>query len=539
MSPEGAPFDVDRVSSVGELLRARASERPDQDFLWCDAERWTYAEADRRTDALAAGLVDIGIAPDDRVAVISSNRPEMLELFFALAKIGAIQVPLNVFLKGDFLRYQLQDSQASTVVADGAGLAAVNAVVADLPELKRIVVLDDVADATSPVELIPYARARESGTTPPRPDLNQSSLMAIMYTSGTTGMPKGCMLPHGWYINSPKSSKHMMGYGPGDVLSTALPLFHAWAQGMVMGALYNGLRAVIETTFSPATVVERWRETGATVYAGVGMMGMAMLAMPESAADRDHSVRCTLMLPFASEEQKRFEDRFGLTMLSQMYGQTEGGAICFSALSEDRKPGTIGRASPYYDLRLVDGDDRDVPVGEVGEIVIRPKEPYGMYLGYWRKPDATIEAWRNLWHHTGDQGRMDADGFITFVDRKKDAIRRRGENISSVEVEFAIQQHPKIAEVAVHAVPSEISEDDIKACIVLAAGAETGPEELFAFFKETLPYFAVPRYVEIVPELPRNATLRVMKHLLRARGVTPETWDLQTLGLSIPRNERR
>jgi crotonobetaine/carnitine-CoA ligase len=532
MAIEGS---IDRMQSVAELLHARTTEHPDRDFLWCDDERWSYAETDRRTDAVAAGLAEAGVDQGDRVAVISSNRPEMLELFFALAKLGAIHVPLNVFLKGDFLRYQLQDSQASTLVADAAGLQAVYAVIEDLPELKRIVVLDESDGA----DVIPYARIRASSAPVPQPDLTQASLMAIMYTSGTTGMPKGCMLPHGWYLNTPKSSKHMMGYGPGDVLETALPLFHAWAQGMVMGALYNGLRAVIETAFSPATVVQRWKETGATVYAGVGMMGMAMLAMPESEADRDHTVRCTLMLPFAPAEQATFEKRFGLTMLSQMYGQTEGGAIAFSALSDERKPGTIGKASPFYDLRLVDDDDREVAAGEVGEIAIRPREPFGMYLGYWRKPDATIEAWRNLWHHTGDQGRMDEDGFITFVDRKKDAIRRRGENVSSVEVEIAIQQHPKVAEVAVHAIPSEISEDDIKACIVVVAGEAPTPEELFAFFKANLPYFAVPRYVEIVPELPRNATLRVMKHLLRARGLTPETWDLEKMGLTVARADRR
>src|SRR5947207_4957438 len=259
---------IDRMESVGERLRARAAAHPDRDFLWCDDQRWTYAETDRRTDAVAAGLAEAGVEHGDRVAVISSNRPEMLELFFALAKLGAIHVPLNVFLKGDFLRYQLQDSQASTLVADAAGLQAVNAVIDDLPELKRIVVLDD-ADG----DAIPYARLRTSRAPVPQPELTQASLMAIMYTSGTTGMPKGCMLPHGWYLNTPKSSKHMMGYGDGDVLETALPLFHAWAQGMVMGALYNGLRAVIETQFSPATVVQRWKETGATVYAGVGMMG--------------------------------------------------------------------------------------------------------------------------------------------------------------------------------------------------------------------------------------------------------------------------
>jgi crotonobetaine/carnitine-CoA ligase len=331
----------------------------------------------------------------------------------------------------------------------------------------------------------------------------------------------------------------MMGYGDGDVLSTALPLFHAWAQGMVMGALYNGIRAVVDPVFSPQTVVDRWRETGATVYAGVGMMGMAMLATTESPSDREHEVRCTLMLPFAPDDQRRFEDRFGLTMLSQMYGQTECGAICYAGLDSERVPGTIGKPSPLYELRLVDDQDADVPEGVSGEIAVRPREPFAMYLGYWRKPEATTQAWRNLWHHTGDLAQRGADGTITFVDRKKDALRRRGENVSSVQLEVAILAHPKIAEVAVHGVPSPLTEDDIKACLVLVPGQSVSPEELFGFFQDSLPYFAVPRYVEIVPELPRNATLRVMKHLLRDRGVTPGTWDLDALGFVIEKERRR
>src|SRR5438132_9707517 len=204
--PMAFEASIDRMQSVAELLRARAAAHPDRDFLWCDAERWTYAETDRRTDAVAAGLAETGVAAGDRVAVISSNRPEMLELFFALAKLGAIHVPLNVFLKGDFLRYQLQDSQASTLVADAAGLQAVNAVLDDVPELKRIVLLDDNGGGA-----IPYARVRASRAPVPQAELARASLMAIMYTSGTTGMPKGCMLPHRRFLNTPKSSKPQMG----------------------------------------------------------------------------------------------------------------------------------------------------------------------------------------------------------------------------------------------------------------------------------------------------------------------------------------
>lgn len=527
------------MRSVGDMLRDRAKMHPDKPFLRCGEDRLSYAEADARTDAVAAGLAEAGVAPGDRVAVISSNRTEMLELFFALAKLGAVNVPLNVFLKGDFLLYQLEDSESSTLIGDAPGLASASPVLEELPALKRIVALDDPGDAPRGVEVVPYAPIRSSGAPTPEVTVEASTLASIMYTSGTTGMPKGCMLPHGWYLATPGSSKHMMQYGDGDVLCTALPLFHAWAQGMVMGALYNGLLAVVDPFFSPATVVERWRETGATVYSGVGMMGMAMLGMPESGSDTDHSLRCTLMLPFAPEDQRRFEDRYGVTMLSQMYGQTEGGAIAYSALGDERKPGTIGRPAPSYDLRLVEDQDADVPPGEPGEIVIRPRQPFGMYLGYWRKPEETITAWRNLWHHTGDLARADADGFLTFVDRKKDALRRRGENVSSVQLEIAITAHPAIAEAAVHGVPSPLTEDDIKACIVFAPGAQVTPEELFAFFKDHLPYFAIPRYVEVLGELPRNATLRVMKHLLRARGVTEGTWDLDALGLTVGRDERR
>jgi len=189
---------------------------------------------------------------------------------------------------------------------------------------------------------------------------------------------------------------------------------------------------------------------------------------------------------------------------------------------------------------MVDDDDVEVPTGAVGEIVVRPLEPDCLFCGYWGRDEETLHTFRNLWHHTGDYGRMDADGFVTFVDRKKDALRRRGENVSSMELEAAILAHPRIAEVAVHAVESAATEDDIKACVVPQGGqAELTPDELFGFCSEQLPYFAVPRYVELMPELPKNALGRVLKHELRARGVTPATWDFDKLGLTVGRDRRR
>ena len=511
---------------------------PDQGYLGSSDTLLSYADMDERSDRVAAGLAEKGVGPGDRVAVISSNRLEMLELFFACAKAGAAMVPLNVFLKGDFLRYQLEDSQAQTLVVDEPGFESAEPLLHLLPDLKRIVTLDTPADTAG--EVIRYESLRLSTAPVPEPDLDPASLMSILYTSGTTGMPKGCMLPHGWYMNGARVSSEMVEYRTDDVLFTALPLFHAWAQGIVMGALVHHLTAWVDPIFSVTRLLDRFLETDASVFTGVGAMGMAMMGAPPMDNDRKHRLRVALMIPFTPEQQEAFLERFGATVLSQLYGQTECGAITYARLSERRNLGSIGRPAPYFEVRLHDDDDREVPTGEIGEIVVRPRVANALYLGYWRKPEATVDAWRNLWHHTGDYGRADADGFITFVDRKKDALRRRGENVSSQELERAIAGHPKLAEAAVHAIPSPMTEDDIKACIVLAnADDPVTPDELFDFFKQVLPYFAIPRYVEFLPELPKNATLRVMKHLLRERGVTDNTWDLEAMGFEVSRDERR
>jgi crotonobetaine/carnitine-CoA ligase len=524
---------------IGDVLRERAREHPEHPYLWSGDEQVTYGEMDARSDRVAAGLAALGVGPGDRVAIISSNRMEMIDVFFAVAKLGAVQVPLNAFLKGEFLKYQLEDSQAQTLLVDGPGLQALTAVLEDLPSLRRLVVLEEPQEQPAGLDVIAYEGLRSSNAALPSAEVHPSSLMSILYTSGTTGMPKGCMLPHGWYLNGATVSSEMVEYGPDDVPFTALPLFHAWAQGTVIGAMVHHLRGVVDPVFSISNLLERFIETGATVFMGVGMMGLAMLSAPPSDRDGQHKLRVALMFPFTPEQQDAFEQRFGARVMAQLYGQTETGAIAYSRISEPRNLSSLGRPAPYFDVKLFDDEDGEVPVGQIGEIVVRPKVPNAIYQGYWRNPQATNETWRNLWHHTGDYGRADADGFITFVDRKKDALRRRGENVSSIEVEKAIVAHPKIAEAAVHAVPSEMSEDDIKACLVLDAGQTVEPTELFAFFKEHLPYFAIPRYVEILPELPKNATLRVMKHILRERGVTEETWDFDLLGLSVGASERR
>lgn len=526
--------------TIPGMLRARAADRGEHLFVSVGDYRATYAEMNRVTDAVAAGFFDCGVEHGERVAILSVNRPEILELYFGLAKIGAVQVPLNAFLKGEFLRYQLADSQASTLVVDSSGYAAVVDLVSQLPDLKRIVLLDGDGSGSAPVELVPYRHIRESSATPPETPVVAADVMSIVYTSGTTGFPKGCVLTHGYYLRVGRVGVQTYELGADDVMISALPLFHAAARMLMVAAtLTVGATAVVEEEFHGTTFLDHAAEAGATVVLGVAAMFAVLLMQPPSGRDRRHRLRLAVWTPASIDLATRFHERFGVEVNSQLYGQTECAGVTYSPASQPRNAASAGRAAPDLEVRVVDDEDREVPAGEVGEIVFRPREPHAMFREYWQKPAETLLAFRTLWYHTGDFGRRDTDGFFYFVDRKKDAMRRRGENVSSMELETAIAAHPKIAEAAAHAVPSALTEDDIKACLVLKPGETVEPEEVFAFFHEKLPYFAVPRYVEVLEALPKNAVHRVMKHVLRERGITSDTWDFEALDLTIARTERR
>jgi crotonobetaine/carnitine-CoA ligase len=529
--------------AVGEVLRRRAAGAPDAEFVQVGGGSWqTYGALDEQSDRLAAGLAQVGVARGDNVAVVLPNRLEYVQQFFALAKLGAVQVPLNTFLRGEFLHYQIEDSESSTIITDTAGLAAVLPLLPRLSRLKRIVLVDPPrAEQPAGVDLHGFddlLACDGGGFSAPVP--RGADLCTILYTSGTTGMPKGCMISHGYYAAMAGAFTEAGWLAEGDRLHTAVKLFHTFGQVVSLsGALAAGASVSFEEEFRASTFLARAREERANVLYGVGAMGAALLAQPPGPGEREHDVRMALWVAMPAHMQEAFEKRYGIRVTAEIFGQTESIVVSISPVGEKRKPGTAGRPSPYFDVRIVDDDDQELPVGEVGEIVVRPKRPNGMFSGYWRKPEATVEVSRNLWHHTGDFGRLDDEGYLSFVDRKRDAVRRRGENVSSFEVEQALMAHPGIAAVAVHAVPSALTEDDIKACIVPAEGAALEPAELFGFFKEQLPYFAIPRYVQLVTELPVNVMGRMQKFKLREIGITADTWDLEALGLVVQRTERR
>ncbi len=345
------------------------------------------------------------------------------------------------------------------------------------------------------------------------------------------------MLPHGYYRRVARGAGRVMGLTDRDVVSSPLPLYHFGGQGLLLSVLVNRCSFVAEPEFRVTGQLERLIQTKTTVFAGVGAMGEALLRTAPSALDQAHALRLVYVVPFSPDQHRRFSERFGVDVTSSLYGQTECVPITSTPLDGDRRLGTTGTVPDDLDVRLIDGDGNEVAAGEVGEIVARPKAPFAMFTGYWGADPATYPS-ADHWHTTGDLGRFD-DGYLVFVDRKKDAIRRRGENVSSAEVEGALAANSGIAEVAVFGVPSELTEDDIMAVCVPLPGVELTPEIVFRLCVERLPYFAVPRYVEIADELPKNAVNRVMKHQLRDRGVTERTADLQALGLTVDRAARR
>jgi carnitine-CoA ligase len=531
--------------AVGDLLASWAARRPDRLCCAMDDREYTFAEMDGMADRVHAGFAAIGARSGDRVATLAPNRIELLELFHGLARAGVVQVPLNAYLKGTFLRHQLGQSRSRVLVVDRQGRAAIEPLLAELPDLETIVHLDEPDRelvARSGRREIRYAEVTPVGEHRAAADVSAGDTLAIIYTSGTTGLPKGCVLSHGYYCRCGELNAAALELTDEDVLFASLPLFHGGGLLIVlMGALYRGVPARFESSFSASAFFGRASATGATVAIGVGAMGAALLACQPGTADRQHRLRTMMVAPMAPEAQNRFRDRFGIEPWTEVFGQTECMPITMTPLSSpSRDPAGCGLPAPDLDVALLDDAGDPVPDGAVGEICVRPVDDhYAMFDGYWT-PDGRVTApLVDGWNHTGDSGRRLPSGSIAFVDRKKDSIRRRGENVSSVELEAAINAHPDVVECAVHAVPSDMADDDIKACLVLAEGAGFDAVEFFAFARAALPYFAIPRYVEVVAQLPRNAVGRVMKHVLREAPHTVATVDLQALGLTVARTDRR
>jgi crotonobetaine/carnitine-CoA ligase len=504
-----------REQTLPVMLERAAERHGARPLLRFGDAVWNYAEVLDGTARLAGALANAGIAAGDRVVVVSENRPEVLRLWLACGWLGAVLVPVNTALRGDGLHHALASARPRAVALESA-------------------LRERIAEAGFDTTWVLDEGGLPTGSGPlASHPVGPGDTCAILYTSGTTGPAKGVLCPHGqWYWWAVKTGE-VLSIGRDSVLYTNLPLFHTNALNAFCQALVAGATYVLGPRFSASAFWQRLAGAGATVTYLLGTMVSILLRQPEGEHDRTHAVRVALAPATPPELHGPFRERFGVTLIDA-WGSTETNIVIANTLA-DLRPGTLGRVLEGFEARVADAHDGEVPDGEPGELLVRHREPWAFASGYDGLPEATAAAWRNLWFHTGDRVVRDPDGRFRFVDRLKDVIRRRGENISSFEVEQALLGHPDVAAAAVVPVPSELAEEEVLACVVVREGAEFDPLELIRFCEPRLPYFALPRYVDVLPELPATASGKVEKYVLRERGVTASTWDRERAGYAVRR----
>ncbi|MES2044232.1 MAG: AMP-binding protein [Pseudomonadota bacterium] len=515
---------------VRYLVDRWATERPDKTHvIFEDGEEWSYAELRRRVVDKAAGLQQLGVRQGDFVAAWLPSGRDALIAFYAINYLGAVFVPFNTAYRGNLLAHVVANSGAKLIIVHPDLVERLGEI--DRAELELLVI---VTGGVAPDIGVPTVRFDAIGgdrLAPLERPIQPWDIQSIIYTSGTTGPSKGVLSSYlHMFSNAGPESWPMV--GEDDRYMCVAPIFHIGGMGPPFVMLARGASVALIESFSTEHFWEIARRTQATVVFLLGVMATFLMKRAPSPEDRDHSVRAAFMVPLA-DDAAAFTARFGIDIYT-IFNMTE---ISSPVVSEANpvKRGTCGKARPHVDVRLVDRHDCEVPVGAIGEMVVRTDRPWAMNSGYNRNPEATAEAWANGWFHTGDAFRRDEDGYYYFVDRVKDAIRRRGENISSFEVEVEVCAHPDVREAAAIAVPSEFSEDEVMVVVAPVPGRTIVHEDLAAFLIRQMPYFMVPRYIRVMPELPKTPSAKVLKADLRQEGITHDTWDRESAGMRVRR----
>ncbi|WP_377810155.1 AMP-binding protein [Azospirillum sp. A29] len=516
------------------LLERQAALQPDAVFVaFWRGETWTYRKTLERVRRRAAALRAQGVRQGDHVLCWMGNGPDLLTSWFAVNYLGAVYVPLNTASRGRPLEHMLENAGAAVLIAhtalvgrlaeiDRGALATVLTVGAaefDPPELPGVTIaplVDAPADAGLDLDL-------------DRP-IQPWDPHAIMYSSGTTGAAKGVVTSYVQiYTMGPDAFDSITA---DDRCMICGPIFHCGSTLYVYCMLGKGGSMAMVPEFRTSEFWDSICDTGSTVVLLLGVMASFLLKAPPGPDDRDHTLKKVFIVPFG-DDAPRFGARFGVE-LHTVYNMTEI-ASPLTAGPEGMVPGLCGRVRPCFELRVVDGNDAELPPGTVGELIIRSHRPWALGSGYYRNPEATLAAMRNGWFHTGDAFRMEVDGRFFFVDRLKDVIRRRGENISSFELEAEIGAHPAVREAVTVAVPSSVGEDEVLAVVAPVPGASVDPAELVGFLAARVAHYMVPRYVRVVKELPKTASGKLQKHTLRAEGLTEECWDREAAGIRFKR----
>lgn len=531
-------WSAGQADTINDALRRAVAAHGERLFLDVLGERYSYADLDSEACRLANGLHDLGVVKGDTVATLLDNNFDAVVLWFAINKLGAISVPVNTAYKGEFLRHQLADAGAAIIVAEHDYVERVALIADQLEHLRNVIYRGphpQVTDLRKPI--LPLDEIRSTDTRDPNVPVVPTDLAMLIYTGGTTGPSKGCMITHNYACNEARQMVVCLGRTVESFTWTPLPMFHLNAiVTTVLCNLMLGAKVALYPRFSVSNFWPEIERTGANEVSLLASMFPLLAQAPDSDAMR----RCFGQLqivtgaPFPPELQKIWRERFGIKAVNgACFGLTECAVVTMTPFGEPEPPNSAGKLCEWFDVRVVDDNDVELPRGTPGELIVRPLQPHVMFEGYWKRPAETLKVMRNLWFHTGDIGKLDEQGFFYFLDRKKDYLRRGGENISSFEMEKTFQAHPDLAEVAVHAVYSELSEDEVKLTAVLAEGAVLDEESLCLWAIERLPYFAVPRYIEFVQHVPRSPVGRILKYQLRDAGVTASTWDRSRSGIQL------
>lgn len=524
----------DRV--IHKVLEKKVMQHGNREFLMYKDEVFGYQDFDRLSDRVAAGLQSLGLRKGDKVAIVMKNRPEFLFLWFGLSKLGAVEVPINTAHRGALLTYMVDKSDCRFIVAESEFLDRVAPVLKDLPKLEKVLVLGEPGESMPSLEkpVLDYRKVLDNQGAYDKADVLWSDPFIIMFTSGTTGPSKGSVMPHNYALYMGEVCSESAEYDERDRLYNALPLFHGNAQLLsTMPALMSGARMVLAERFSASRFWQDIKHYGCTEFNYIGGILPILYKADPKPDDADNPLRVMLGGGAPMDLFDAFEKRFGVTLI-EGYGMSEIGLPLMNTLKE-RKPGTCGKARSDYEVKVVDDHGMEVGPQVPGELLLRPRSPYCILLEYYNMPAKTVEAWKDLWFHTGDYLQCDEDGYFHFVDRKKDALRRRGENISSFEVEKVIRAHPDVLESAAIGVKSDVGEDEVMVCLTLKPGRILTPEALIAHCQENMAYFMIPRYLRFMDALPKTPTERVLKYQLREEGVTPDTWDREKSGIQLKR----
>lgn len=522
---------------LGRAIQMQAEQNGDATFIMFGETRYTYSQVNERVNELAAGLSSLGLGVGERIAFYMSSAPEIIFLVLACNKLGAVWVPINTDYKGAWLQDTINDSRPSILVSDEAHIERLEAI-RDALHVEHLVMhggAENVPDAVALESL--YVQGA------PEPDLSafsSSDTCAVLWTSGTTGKAKGVMQCHNVWFNACNANNEEIQYGiaEGDVIFTVLPMYNSavWVTA-IFRALIAGVPLAIEPSFSVKTFWDRVDYYGATQCFTLGAMHMFLWDAPEKEDDAKHSLRKLMAIPMPPAVAEPFCKRFNVELVPQGMGQSEAMRLIAPAPGPAQPPGSCGKGVPGIDIRLVDDEGNDVPLGEAGELWVKPLWEDFIFNGYFDNPEATAGAYTGEWYMTGDMLKCTPEGFYFFSDRKKDAVRYKGRNISTFEVEMAARKYPAIADCAAFGIPSEEleSESEIMLDVILKPGQALEAIDLARFINENAPYFFVPRYIHFVDSLPYTPTNKVQKFRLRERGVTDSTWDARVAGFKAQR----